>query len=163
LSNNEIAPQNGLMKKISRSGCAKGTIRPHISYVVSAMRMRRFGMKRLLMVVVAALLAAPAFAQDKPASSKRLTAAGKVSAVAADSVTVKGKDAEWTFGVEKATSVVAKGGSHKMAAMKADKKPTVITEFVSVGDDVTVKYHDMGATKHAATVTVKSAAPAPKK
>jgi len=122
-------------------------------------------MKRLLMVFVAVLLAAaPAFAQDKPASGKTLTAMGKVSAVAADSVTVKGKDAEWTFGVDKATTVVAKGGSHKMAAMKADKKPTVITEFVSVGDDVTVKYHDLGATKHAATVTVKSAAPAaPKK
>jgi uncharacterized protein YggE len=117
-------------------------------------------MKRLMMVFVAVLLAAaPAFAQDKPASTKTLSASGKVSAVTTDAVTVKGKDAEWTFSVDKATTVVAKGGSHKMAAMKADKKPTVVTEFVSVGDDVTVKYHDLGATKHAATVTVKSAAP----
>jgi hypothetical protein len=121
-------------------------------------------MKRLMMLFVAVLLAAaPAFAQAKAASSKTLSAAGKVSAVTADSVTVKGKDAEWTFGVDKATTVVAKGGSHKMAAMKADKKPTAITEFVSVGDDVTVKYHDMGATKHAATVTVRSATPPAKK
>jgi hypothetical protein len=116
-----------------------------------------------MMLFVAVLLAAaPGFAQDK-ASSKTLSATGKVSAVTADSVTVKGKDAEWTFSVDKGTTVVAKGGSHKMAAMKADKKPTLITEFVSVGDDVSVKYHDMGATKHAATVTVRSATPPGKK
>ena len=120
-------------------------------------------MKRLMMLFVAVVLAAaPAFAQAK-AASKTLSATGKVSAVTADSVTVKGKDGEWTFGVDKGTTVVAKGGSHKMAAMKADKKPTVITEFVSVGDDVSVKYHDMGATKHAATVTVRSAVPSTKK
>jgi hypothetical protein len=114
-------------------------------------------MKRLMMLVAAAVLvAAPVFAQSKAADKdKTLTATGKVSAIATDSVTVKGKDAEWTFGVDKATTVVAKGGSHKMAALNADKKPTVITEFVSVGDDVSVKYHDMGATKHAATVTVR--------
>jgi hypothetical protein len=121
-------------------------------------------MKRVLSVFLGVfLLAAPGFAQaakakgDKPAASKTLSAAGKVSAVTADSVTVKGKDAEWTFSVDKGTTVVAQGGSHKMAAMKADKKPTVVTEFVSVGDDVSVKYHDMGATKHAANITVKSA------
>jgi len=127
-------------------------------------------MKRVLSLVLGVLLlAAPGFAQAakgekaKPAASKTLSASGKVSAVTTDSVTVKGKDAEWTFSVDKATTVVAKGGSHKMAAMKADKKPTVITEFVSVGDDVTVKYHDMGTMKHAATVTVKSGMPAPPK
>jgi hypothetical protein len=120
-------------------------------------------MKRLMMLFVAVVLAAaPAFAQEK-AASKTMTATGKVTAVTADSVTVKGKDADWTFGVDKATTVVAKGGSHKMAAMKDDKKPTVITEFVNVGDDVSVKYHDMGATKHAATVTVRVATPAAKK
>ena len=120
-------------------------------------------MKRLMMLFVAVVLAAaPAFAQAK-AASKTMSATGKVSAVTADSVTVKGKDGEWTFGVDKGTTVVAKGGSHKMAAMKADKKPTVITEFVSVGDDVSVKYHDMGATKHAATVTVKAASAPPAK
>ena len=127
-------------------------------------------MKRLVMLSLGVLLlAAPAFAQakakpaDKAAAPKAATAAGKVTAVAADSLTVKGKDAEWTFGVDKDTTVVAKGGSHKMAAMTADKKPTVITSFVSVGDDVSVKYHDMGSMKHAATVTVHAAGPSAKK
>ena len=113
-------------------------------------------MKRLLSLFVGVLLvAAPVFAQGgKAAAGKTLSAMGKVTAVSADSVTVKGKTAEWTFSVDKSTVVTAKGGTHKMEAMKADKKPTVITEFVSVGDDVSVKYHDMGATKHAASVRV---------
>ena len=62
-------------------------------------------MKRLVMLSLGVLLlAAPAFAQakakpaDKAAAPKAATAAGKVTAVAADSLTVKGKDAEWTFG-----------------------------------------------------------------
>ncbi|MEO6238086.1 MAG: hypothetical protein ABIQ52_13900 [Vicinamibacterales bacterium] len=114
--------------------------------------------------IAAVLVAAPAFAQSKPAgepaakmagAAKTMTATGTVSAVSADSVTVKGKTAEWTFAVDKSTVVTAKGGSHKMDAMKADKKPTMITEFVNVGDDVSVKYHD-GAMKHAANVTVRA-------
>jgi hypothetical protein len=124
-------------------------------------------MKRVLPLLMGVLLlAAPGFAQAKKSegksasASKSETAKGKVTAVTADSLTVKGT-AEWTFTVDKATTVVAKGGSHKMASLSADKKPSVITEFVKAGDDVTVKYHDMGATKHAATVTVRSAAPPP--
>jgi hypothetical protein len=115
-------------------------------------------MKRVLtMVVGVLLLAAPGFVQAakqaKPAAAKTMTASGKVTAVAADSITVKGKDAEWKFAVDKDTTVVASGGSHKMAALNADKKPTLVTEFVKTGDEVTVKYHD-GATKHAATISV---------
>jgi hypothetical protein len=124
-------------------------------------------MKRLVTLALGVLLlAAPVFAQAKAedkAAAKTLSASGKVSAVAADSVTVKGKDAEWQFAVDKATTVVAKGGSHKMSALHADKKPTLVSEFVSVGDDVSVKYHDMGATKHAATITVRRGVPADKK
>ena len=120
-------------------------------------------MKRVLPLFLGVLLlTAPAFAQakagDKAAASKTLTALGKVSAVTSDSVTVKGKDGEWKFDIDKATTVVAKGGSHKMAALKADKKPAVVTEFVGVGDDVSVKYHDLGASKHAASVTVRTPA-----
>ena len=120
-------------------------------------------MKRVLPLFLGILMiTAPAFAQamagGKAAPSKTMTAAGKVSAVTAASVTDKGKDGEWTFGVDKATTVVAKGASHKMAAMKADKKPSMVTDYVGVGDDVSVRYHDMGSSKHAATVTVRTAA-----
>jgi hypothetical protein len=128
-------------------------------------------MKRLLPLIVGVLLvAAPAFAQTTAkakkegksgSESKSASASGKVTAVTAASLAVKGKKGELTFSVDKDTTVVAKGASHKMAAMKADNKPTLITEFVNVGDDVSVKYHDMGATKHAATVTVRSASSEP--
>ncbi len=129
-------------------------------------------MKKVLMLAVAlAVAAAPVFAQDakkaKPAkteaAAKSGTATGAVTAVTADSLTVKGKDAEWTFGVDAKTNVQATGASHKSAAAKADNKPTPITEFVHVGDSVSVKYTDSGTAKHASSVRVTSAKPAPAK
>jgi hypothetical protein len=129
-------------------------------------------MKRLLPLFVGILLAAaPALAQDKPAakpeakatSGKTMTAMGTVSAVAADSLTVKAKDGEMTFAVDSKTAVTSHGASHKSAEMKGENKPTQITDFVKVGDEVSVKYHDMGTTKHAASVTVKGGGAAPKK
>jgi hypothetical protein len=125
-------------------------------------------MRRVLGVFVGALLlsALPAFAQgEKPKdaakpSSKTMSASGTVSAVTADSLTVKAKSGEMTFAVDTATKVSARGASHKTAAMKDDKKSTQITDFVHVGDTVSVSYHDMGDKKHAASVTVRSAAPA---
>jgi hypothetical protein len=47
---------------------------------------------------------------------------------------------------------------HKSLALKADGKSSVLTEFVKVGDRVTVSYHDMGTMKHAATINVTQAA-----
>src|SRR6266705_2958523 len=74
------------------------------------------GMKRVLSLFLGVLLlAAPGFAQAakgkaekaaKPAAGKTLSAMGQVTAVAADSVAVKGKAGEWTFAVDKDTTVV---------------------------------------------------------
>ena len=127
-------------------------------------------MRKVLMLAAALVVAAaPAFAQDKkpadkpaadkPAAAKVLSATGEVTAVSADSLSVKGKTAEWTFAVDSKTQVTASGASHKTAAAKADNTPTPITDFVHVGDEVSVKYHD-GATKHAASVRVTTAKPA---
>jgi ABC-type Fe3+-hydroxamate transport system substrate-binding protein len=82
-------------------------------------------------------------------------AAGKVKAVAADSITIDhaGKDA--TFVVDKDTTVVASGASHKMDKLKADGKPTVITEFVAVGKHVIVKYAEKDGKQVAKEVHVK--------
>jgi hypothetical protein len=126
-------------------------------------------MKRLVMVVLGALLVcSPLAAQDKAASkaqnnagaSKTMSASGSVSAVSADSLTVKGKTGEWTFAVDKSTHVSVAGATKKTAAAKDAKEPLAITQYVKVGDTVSVKYHDMGATKHAADVSVRSAMPA---
>lgn len=121
-------------------------------------------MRRLVGILAVALLAVavPAMAQatkEKAAASKKtMSASGTVSAVSASSLTVKGKTGEWTFDVDKSTVVVAKGATHKTEAMKAEKKGTAITDFVKTGDMVTVAYHDMGATKHAANVKVTTSA-----
>jgi hypothetical protein len=123
-------------------------------------------MKQLSVVALGLLLlGAPMVAQDKaakPAAEKTLTASGVVSAVTADSLSVKGKGGEWTFGVDKDTHVRASGASRKTSALKSDKKPTVITEYVKVGDSVDVKYHEKGTTKHAADVVVRSSLPGKK-
>ena len=122
-------------------------------------------MKRLVLLALGLLLVSgPAFAQDKKAAAdKVMTATGSVTAVSASSITVKGKDAEWTFAVDKATHVSVPGATKKTAAAKDAKAPLEITTYVKNGDTVTVKYHDMGATKHAAEVLVKNSAPAPAK
>jgi hypothetical protein len=72
------------------------------------------------------------------------------------SLTVKGKNAadQWTFTIDKETSVTARGATHKSLALKAENKASLLTDFVKVGDTVTVSYHDMGTMKHAATINV---------
>ena len=62
--------------------------------------------------------------------SKTVTVKGKVSAVTADSLTIAGKAGDMTFAVDASTKIQAKGASHKTDAMKDDKKPTQITDFV---------------------------------
>jgi hypothetical protein len=127
-------------------------------------------MKRVFVLVFgfAVLLGgAPAFAQakadTKPDPGKPLMAYGTAIAVTADSLSVRGKSGVYAFVVDKTTRVSAPGATHKTAAMKDEKKPTVITEFVKVGDEVAVGYHDQGGTRHAATVTVRNSKPIIKK
>jgi hypothetical protein len=118
-------------------------------------------MKRLLLLVLGGLLVSgPAFAQDKAkAADKTLNATGEVTAVTAKSLTVKGKTGEWTFDVDKDTHVSVAGATKKTMAAKDAKAPLEITQYVKVGDTVAVKYHDMGATKHASDVNVRNSAP----
>jgi hypothetical protein len=89
--------------------------------------------------------------QDKP---KAIDAQGTITAVATDSLTVKGKTDTWTFAVDKDTIVTVKGATHKNLELKAAGKASKLTEFVKVGDTVIVGYHDQGAKKHAATIRV---------
>jgi hypothetical protein len=97
-------------------------------------------------------------AEQDAAKAKTINAMGTVSAITVDSLTVKGKTDTWTFVVDKDTSVTAKGATHKSLELKAEGKANKVTEFVKVGDSVTVGYHEMGAKKHAATIRVTAAA-----
>ena len=83
-------------------------------------------------------------------------ATGKVKAVAANSITITDSAAkEMTFVVDKETMVTASGASHKMDKLKADGKPTVITEFVSVDKTVAIKYVEKDGKTVAKEVSVK--------
>jgi len=132
-------------------------------------------MKRLLAIIgaVAIVAAAPSFAfagqaaqgkapekapAEKAPASKAMTVAGDVTAVAPDSLSVKGKTAEWTFVIDKDTTVLAKGATHKSLALKAEGKASTLTEFVGKGDAVSVTYKEMAGAKHATTIRVTAAA-----
>ena len=111
-------------------------------------------MKRMIVWSLGVLLlAAPLFAADK-SSAKSHSATGTVTAVSAGSFTVKIKGSEWTFATDPSTVVIRKGATRKMAALQAADKPATLTEFVNVGNDVSVKYRDMGEFRHAAKITV---------
>lgn len=125
-------------------------------------------MRRVLPILVTAiLLAMPALAQStKPATKgakesssgsamKTMTEMGTVASVSATSLTVKGKTGDMTFTVDEKTHVSGQGASHKGSAKKGEKMPAQITDVVHEGDQVTVRYHDMGGTKHAADVRVR--------
>ena len=110
-------------------------------------------MKRMIVWSLGVLLlAAPLFAAEKTAKSQSVS--GTVTAVSAGSLTIKVKDSEQTFTAGKWTVIIARGASHKMAALDADNKPALLTDFVDVGADVTVKYQEMDGTRRAAKVSV---------
>jgi hypothetical protein len=113
----------------------------------------------LLMVAVpaTALAELTGAAQDKSGKPKTVDAIGAVTAVTPSSLTVKGKNAEWTFTIDKETNVTAKGATTKSLELRAEGKSTKLTDFVKVGDQVTVNYYD-GATKLAATIRVTTPA-----
>ncbi|HXT68551.1 MAG TPA: hypothetical protein VN700_02275 [Vicinamibacterales bacterium] len=118
-------------------------------------------MTRLIgrLVIAVALVALPLAVRAEQGGAKppakTLNATGAVSAVTVDSLTVKGKTDTWTFTIDKTTVVTAKGATHKSLELKAEGKTGgKLTDFVKVGDNVTIGYHDLGATKHAATIRV---------
>jgi hypothetical protein len=118
-------------------------------------------MTRLLTLVSSAALVITIGVGVSAQGKKTMNAQGIVSTVTTSSLAVKGASETWTFTIDKDTEVQAKGATHKSLALKADGKSSVLTDFVKVGDRVSVSYHDMGTMKHAATINVTAQA-APK-
>jgi hypothetical protein len=117
-------------------------------------------MKRLLTVAlgVVALCAAQIVGLDAQAKMKTANASGVVKAVSGSSLTITaaaGKD--MTFAVDGTTKFVGKGLS-----TKAKSGPLTAADAVGEGDKVTVTYHDMGGTLHAANVRITTKAVAKK-
>jgi Domain of unknown function (DUF5666) len=117
-------------------------------------------MRQLMVGVVAGIFllgAGVATATAQPTKS----VSGTVTAVGPDSVTVKVKDQDMKFVVDKTTEVLTRGGTTATRAAKAEgKSGPAIGAVVKPGQSVEVKYHEAGM--HAATIRVlSSAAPPP--
>jgi hypothetical protein len=108
-------------------------------------------MRHLVVGVVAGLclLGAVVTAAAQPTKSVN----GTVSAVGPDTVTVTVKDQEMKFTVDKATEVIAHGGTTATQAAKSSgKSGPALSTLVKPGQHVEVKYHEQGM--HAASVRV---------
>ena len=115
-------------------------------------------MKRLLLVALSVLglsvAAQPILVHaQKAESTKTHTASGPVKAVSGTSLTVTSGGKDMTFTIDGSTKFVGKGLSTKSAQGKI-----TATDAVGSGDRVTVSYHDMGGTLHAANVRITTKA-----
>jgi hypothetical protein len=109
-------------------------------------------MKRVIAGVVAAVLMVGAGAASAAGRADK-TARGVVTAVGADSVTVKVKDQDMKFGVDKQTLVTVRGGSTARRSAQAEGRAGAsFGSLVKAGQTVEVHYSDTGM--HAASLRV---------
>jgi hypothetical protein len=99
--------------------------------------------------VLALSIAAQPVALHAQAKGKTMSASGTVKSVSGSSLVVTGGGKDWTFTMDGSTKFVGKGLS-----TKSKGAPMAATDAVHEGDKVTVSYHDMGGTMHAASVRV---------
>jgi hypothetical protein len=124
-------------------------------------------MKRLVVVALTVLglcvaaQSAPLQAQGTAAKPKSMSATGTVKSVSGTSLTITAAgNKEMTFTVDGTTKFVGKGLS-TLSRQKGGK--ITATDAVGENDAVSVTYHDMSGTLHAAQVRVNNKAMAPKK
>ena len=91
-------------------------------------------------------------AQAKKAAGKTMSASGTVKSVSGTSLVVASGGKDWTFMLDSSTKFVGKG-----LGTKAKAGPLTATDAVHEGDMVSVSYHDMAGTMHAANVRVTKA------
>jgi hypothetical protein len=115
-------------------------------------------MKRVLFVgipLVALVLAVgPVAAQNQKMTGETKTARGTVTAMSADSITVKVQDKDMKFNVDGKTRVIAAGAGTKSRQAKGrGMTGPALADVVKTGEAVEVRYHDMGGgTLHAASI-----------
>jgi hypothetical protein len=117
-------------------------------------------MKRLMLVALSVLglsVAAQPIAVHAQ-KAKAMTVSGVVKAVAGDSLTITSGGKDMTFKVDGTTKFVGKGLGTKASAGKI-----TATDAVAANDRVSVTYHDMAGTLHAASVRVSAKGSVPKK
>ena len=110
-------------------------------------------MKRTLIALALVALAATGWPAARLAAQEAKTARGTVTAVAADSVTVKVADHDMTFSIDNKTNVEAVGaGTKTRKAQAAGAAGPKLTEVVKVGQPVAVSYTETGGSNHATRI-----------
>ena len=110
-------------------------------------------MRRTVLALSLATLSLVAWLSPPVVAQETKSARGSVTAMTADTITVKAGANEMKFTVDAKTTVVATGGG--TATRKAEAAGTAgpkLADLVKVGDAVEVSYHEMGKTLHAASV-----------
>lgn len=110
------------------------------------------GRKTVLGVSSLLLIAGLSYAQMK---SETKEASGQVKSVAAAKLVITHDGTDMTFIIDKDTSVVAKGATHKMMAAKEAGEKTEITDFVMEKQTVAVKYEEKDGKMYAKEVRVR--------
>jgi hypothetical protein len=117
--------------------------------------------RAVVFIAVALVTLSHSTAQAAP---QEKTASGKVTAVSADSITVDVKEQAMTFTVNTSTTVVARGaGTKAREARKMTGQNPKLTDVITVGENVEVRYTESGGTMLARTIhgVDAPAAPAP--
>lgn len=110
-------------------------------------------MTRTLLALPLAALSIVAWPATPARAQNTNMARGTVTAVAADSVSVKVRDAEMKFSVDSKTQVVAVGaGTKARQATAAGKAGPVLSEVVKVGQAVEVSYSETSGALHASRI-----------
>jgi Domain of unknown function (DUF5666) len=116
-------------------------------------------MRRLLLAVPLAALSVVGWPTSHALAQATKTARGTLTAMAADSVTVKVGATDMKFTVDDKTEVEAPGaGTKARQAAAAGKAGAKLADVVKIGQAVEVNYHDMGGTLHAAMIKRVSSA-----
>lgn len=116
-------------------------------------------MRRLLLAVPLAALSVVGWPTSHALAQATKTTRGTLTAMAADSVTVKVGTTDMKFSVDDKTQVQATGAGTKARQAAAAGKPgPKLADIVKVGQAVEVTYQDMGGMLHAATIRRVSSA-----
>lgn|SRR5262249_3095852 len=112
-------------------------------------------MKHFMLVALSVLalsIAAAPVAVHAQAKAKTMSASGTVKSVTGNQLVVTGGGKDMTFMLDGSTKFTGKGLSTKSGG-----KPIAATDAVHEGDKVTVSYHDMNGSMHAASVRITAA------
>ena len=116
-------------------------------------------MRRLLLAVPLAVFSVVGWPAPHALAQSTKSARGTVTAMAADSVTVKVGATDMKFTVDETTSVEAPGaGGKSRQATAAGKAGPKLGEILKVGQAVEISYHEMGGTMHASAIRQVSSA-----